>query len=85
MVKAKPWTPATLKQVGGMGGLGVAFLEAMFWSSECKSGTSRPSESGTSRSQGLASGTRDRLEKVICARHQETVGSFGIWAPAKGF
>src|SRR5262249_6668606 len=30
MVKAKPWTPATLKQMGGMGGLGVAFLEEMF-------------------------------------------------------
>jgi serine/threonine protein kinase/formylglycine-generating enzyme required for sulfatase activity len=30
MVKAKPWTSATLKQVGGTEGLGVAFLEDMF-------------------------------------------------------
>jgi formylglycine-generating enzyme required for sulfatase activity len=30
MVKTKPWTPATLKQVGGTEGLGLAFLEEMF-------------------------------------------------------
>jgi serine/threonine protein kinase len=27
MVKARPWTPATLKEVGGTEGIGVAFLE----------------------------------------------------------
>src|SRR5262249_32730379 len=27
MVKAKPWTPATLKEVGGAEGVGVSFLE----------------------------------------------------------
>src|SRR5262249_36155767 len=27
MVKGKPWTPATLKAVGGMEGVGVTFLE----------------------------------------------------------
>ena len=30
MVKDKPWTPATLKSVGGMSGLGVTFLEETF-------------------------------------------------------
>jgi eukaryotic-like serine/threonine-protein kinase len=30
MVKGKPWTPATLKEVGGMEGVGVTFLEETF-------------------------------------------------------
>jgi serine/threonine protein kinase/formylglycine-generating enzyme required for sulfatase activity len=30
MVKGKPWTPATLNQVGGIEGLGVTFLEETF-------------------------------------------------------
>jgi serine/threonine protein kinase/formylglycine-generating enzyme required for sulfatase activity len=30
MVKGKPWRPATLKEVGGMEGVGVAFLEDTF-------------------------------------------------------
>ncbi len=30
MVKSKPWTPATLKRVGGAEGLGVTFLEETF-------------------------------------------------------
>jgi eukaryotic-like serine/threonine-protein kinase len=30
MVKGKPWTPATLRQVGGPEGVGVAFLEETF-------------------------------------------------------
>jgi formylglycine-generating enzyme required for sulfatase activity/serine/threonine protein kinase len=30
MVKAKPWTPATIKEVGGMEGIGVTFLEETF-------------------------------------------------------
>src|SRR5262249_31829724 len=30
MVKARPWTPATLKEVGGTEGVGVAFLEESF-------------------------------------------------------
>jgi serine/threonine protein kinase len=33
MVKGKPWTPATLKQVGGTEGVGVAFLEETFTAS----------------------------------------------------
>src|SRR5262249_38297239 len=30
MVRGKPWTPATLKQVGGTEGVGVTFLDATF-------------------------------------------------------
>jgi serine/threonine protein kinase len=30
MVKGKPWTPATLRKVGGMEGIGVTFLEETF-------------------------------------------------------
>ena len=30
MVKGKPWTPATLRAVGGMDGVGVTFLEETF-------------------------------------------------------
>jgi len=33
MMKGKPWTPATLKEVGGMRGLGITFLEETFSSS----------------------------------------------------
>jgi formylglycine-generating enzyme required for sulfatase activity len=33
MVKGKPWTPATLKDVGGMEGVGVTFLEETFTAS----------------------------------------------------
>ena len=30
MMKGKPWTPATLKEVGGTKGVGVTFLEETF-------------------------------------------------------
>ena len=30
MMKGKPWTPATLKEVGGTQGVGVTFLEETF-------------------------------------------------------
>ena len=33
MVKGKPWTPATLKSIGGTEGVGVAFLEETFTAS----------------------------------------------------
>ena len=33
MVKGKPWMPATLKEVGGMEGVGVTFLEEQFTAS----------------------------------------------------
>ena len=36
MVKSKPWTPATLKEVGGVEGVGVTFLEESFSASTAK-------------------------------------------------
>ena len=30
MVKGRPWTPATLSEVGGTAGVGVTFLEETF-------------------------------------------------------
>lgn len=30
MLKGKPWTPATLKDVGGVEGIGTTFLEETF-------------------------------------------------------
>ena len=30
MIKGKPWTPATLRDVGGMDGVGAKFLEESF-------------------------------------------------------
>src|SRR5271157_1332271 len=37
MVKGRPWSPATLKEVGGTEGVGVAFLEEMFASTALRS------------------------------------------------
>ena len=37
MVKGKPWTPATLREVGGTEGVGVTFLEETFSSPTGKS------------------------------------------------
>ena len=37
MVKGKPWSPATLKEVGGTEGVGVAFLEETFASAALRS------------------------------------------------
>ena len=37
MVKGKPWSPATLKEVGGTEGVGVAFLEETFTSTALRS------------------------------------------------
>ena len=37
MVKGKPWTPATLKRVGGTAGVGVTFLEETFSSTSLRS------------------------------------------------
>ncbi len=37
MVKGRPWSPATLKEVGGTQGIGVAFLEETFRSAALRS------------------------------------------------
>ena len=47
MMKGKPWTPATLKEVGGTEGIGVTFLEETF-----SSGTASPNTGCTRRPLG---------------------------------
>ncbi len=44
MVKGKPWTPATLRDVGGTEGVGVSFLEETFGSAASESEASSSSE-----------------------------------------
>ncbi|HEV3262231.1 MAG TPA: SUMF1/EgtB/PvdO family nonheme iron enzyme [Gemmataceae bacterium] len=36
MVKSKPWTPSTLKEIGGIEGVGVVFLEETFSNAKCR-------------------------------------------------
>ena len=52
MVKGKPWTPATLREVGGTEGVGVTFLEETFSSPQAnpEASTSPESRSGGSES-----------------------------------
>ena len=52
MVKGKPWTPATLREVGGTEGVGVTFLEETFSSPH---GTPQASPPPESRSGGAES------------------------------
>ena len=49
MVKSKPWTPATFKQVGGAQGIGVTFLEEVFSASTRASATPAPPTRGPLR------------------------------------
>ena len=57
MLKGKPWTPATLKEVGGTEGVGVTFLEETFRRIDCTPGTPLSPESG----QGGVEGPPPRL------------------------
>ena len=50
MMEGKPWTPASLKQAGGIEGVGATFLEETFSSATATTGTPLSSESGTARS-----------------------------------
>ena len=49
MMKGRPWTPASLKEMGGTEGVGVTFLEDTFSSSTAKSQAPTASKSGESR------------------------------------
>ena len=59
MVKGKPWTPATLREVGGTEGVGVTFLEETFSSPASQPEASPSPESRPSRPESPA--PRDRL------------------------
>ena len=49
MVKGKPWTPATLKEVGGTQGVGVTFLDETFSATTAPPGASPAPEGGPGR------------------------------------
>src|SRR5271157_4520279 len=54
MLKGKPWTPETLKQVGGAAGVGVTFLEETFSAPDSPAIVSHPPEGRSSRLEGTA-------------------------------
>ena len=60
MMKGKPWTPATLKAVGGTEGVGVTFLEETFSAADRPAGTPLSPEGGPGRPEGPAARSRHR-------------------------
>ena len=60
MVKGKPWTPATLRDVGGTEGVGVTFLEETFSSPQANPEASPPPESRPGCAQSPAARDRHR-------------------------
>ncbi len=64
MVRGRPWTPATLKEVGGTQGIGVAFLEETFSSAAPE----EPPEGRPGRAQSLAPRERHRHQGTHAAR-----------------
>ncbi len=58
MMKSKPWTPATLKEVGGTKGVGVAFLEETLSSATAPPQHRHHQRAARSRPQDLAAGLR---------------------------
>ena len=60
MVKGKPWTPATLKDVGGTEGVGVTFLEETFSCRDAPPRASPAPEGGPGRPEGTAARGRHR-------------------------
>ena len=60
MVKGKPWTPATLKEVGGTEGVGLTFLEETFSASDRPSRASPSPESRPGGAESSASRERHR-------------------------
>ena len=81
MIRGKPWTPATLREVGGTEGVGVTFLEETFSFPPSQSKTSAPPESRTSRSQSPAAGNRLRHQGAD-AVGRRTSGGVRLRRPA---
>ena len=59
MIKGKPWTPTTLREVGGTEGVGLTFLEETFASPQAIPASAAPA-GGPIRSQGPAARIRNR-------------------------
>ena len=64
MVKGKPWTPATLRAVGGTLGVGVTFLEETFSASDRPPRASPPPGSDAGRPQGPSARERHRHQRA---------------------
>ena len=83
MMKGKPWTPATLKEVGGTEGVGVTFLEETF------SAATAPPEHRYHQKAARAvlkallpeSGTRHQGPHAVVCR---VAGSVGLRQPSQG-
>lgn len=80
MVKGKPWTPATLKQVGGTEGVGVSFLEETF-----RSAALRPHQKAA---QGVLKALSPETGTDIKGRmrsHDELIGAAGYQGRPREF
>ena len=83
MMKGKPWTPATLKAVGGTEGVGVTFLEETFSRLQRPARTPLSPESRQGRPESPAARIRHRHQRphaVLC----RVAGSVGLWQPSQG-
>ena len=66
MVKGKPWTPATLREVGGTEGVGVTFLEETFSFSSSQSQAPPAPEGGSSCPESSACPRPARTSRGRC-------------------
>ena len=82
MVKGKPWTPATLKEVGGTEGVGVAFLEETFSARPLLPNTAPP-EGRPGRAEGPAARERHATSRATCESARGTARSVGLRAAAR--
>ena len=71
MVKGKPWTPATLREVGGTEGVGVTFLEETFGSPQAHPEAPPAPEGGAGRPEGPAARDAAPTSRARCGRTQE--------------
>ena len=83
MVKDKPWTPATLRDVGGPAGVGVTFLEETFNAATAEPADSRPRAGGAGRARSphAGGGQRDQGPDPILSGIARSVR---LWAEAAG-
>ena len=77
MMKGKPWTPATLKEVGGTEGVGVTFLEETLQRRHRPAGTPLSPEGGPGRPEGPAARSRHATSRATCGRTPELLEASG--------
>ena len=83
MMKGKPWTPATLKEVGGTEGVGVTFLEETFSAADRSARTPLSPESGPGGPEGPAARIRHGHQgpHAVAAG---VAGGVGLRQPSQG-